>query len=291
MRLKEKTWNVCMDSYAELKNKNKNKYYQSKGKENTKTIFKAFNIIKSLLNGDNIKLLSQGNHKLNKNIYTWGIAEGMTCCGGCVCKGVDNKECCYCLKSTRLYSNTRVSRQYKTILAEYFSKNHSNIFIKNIKNQINKSKLKNKFLRIHDSGDFFSTEYLQLILKLSNSLKNIAFVYTYSKILPHAIIDYINKVFKNIKINKSIINIIRHNKTYKHYNFFNINNNMELLQLKLFLKQNKDKNITICGYGQKDKSLLYLLKSMYNVNIAEKHCGMCTSCMNKNIDYVLFIQH
>ena len=85
------------------------------------------------------------------------------------------KECavnCYARQGT--YTWTPVKNAYENRLGITLQDNFSELMIDEIKRK------KAQVIRIHDSGDFYSREYLQKWLKVMDNLPNVKF-YTYTK--------------------------------------------------------------------------------------------------------------
>jgi len=91
-------------------------------------------------------VLSVGNHKLSKRIASWSLPASQDVCGR-ECQG------CYAIKAQRVYPNVLPSRLMKFEL----SKSPHAFRIK-----VNQAvrKLRPTYVRIHDSGEFYSQEYI-----------------------------------------------------------------------------------------------------------------------------------
>jgi hypothetical protein len=121
-------------------------------------------------------LLTQ-NSKLKKTslannckVYNFGIPAQVTCLWA--------KDCikyCYAKKGAYAWSNVKPAFQKRYELSK------TNDFISMMISEIIKKKASH--VRIHDSGDFYSREYLHKWFKIMESLPDVQF-YAYSKSLP-----------------------------------------------------------------------------------------------------------
>lgn len=113
--------------------------------------------------------LSFGNMKTGKGIAIWNLPAIKTCIGS-------TEECrkkCYACKSERLYPNVLPSRLSNKIEAD------SSEFINNMIFTIQKASKRKGFtglFRIHESGDFYSQEYLDSWKTIAKSFPNIKFL-------------------------------------------------------------------------------------------------------------------
>lgn len=123
-----------------------------------------------------MSLLTQ-NSKLKKTskqsglkVYNFGIPAQDTCLWAGDCK-----KYCYASKGVYIWSNVKPA--FKRRLAITKQNNFPELMIAEI------IRLNASVIRIHDSGDFYSREYLHKWFKVMESLPNIKF-YAYSKSLP-----------------------------------------------------------------------------------------------------------
>ena len=123
-----------------------------------------------------MELLTQ-NSKLKKTsklnnlrVYNFGIPAQDTCIWAGECK-----KYCYASKGAYIWSNVKPAfqRRYETTKQDNFPQ----LMIAEIK------KKKATHVRIHDSGDFYSREYIQKWFKVMDSMPEVIF-YAYSKSLP-----------------------------------------------------------------------------------------------------------
>lgn len=210
------------------------------------------------------KLLKRGNHKLPKNVACWDLPCRVTCKYNC--------PNCYALKAEKQYKDTPIMRAYHyEIVKQALQDSHKyDFFMDYILQEFDRHvEYCNKkglipICRIHASGDIFSKEYLDFLLELIDSNKEIYF-YTYTKQLDEKLIDDLNKR-NNLNIVKSIIHMGKKNCiNYGSIDYITSLSN-ELI------KQNKDS--FICGYGIDNTQ-----KCMVN-------CNACLHC-----PHVLFKQH
>ena len=117
-----------------------------------------------------MNLLTQ-NSKLKKdNIFSFGIPAKDTCLAATTCK-----KFCYAAKG--FYLMPTVKQGKKARLKASKLKSFPTKMIEEI------TKRKAKIIRIHDSGDFYSREYLHKWFKVMESLPQVKF-YAYTKMIP-----------------------------------------------------------------------------------------------------------
>jgi hypothetical protein len=135
-----------------------------------------------------MELLTQ-NSKLKKTsklnnlrVFNFGIPAQDTCIWAGECK-----KFCYASKGAYIWSNVKPAfqRRYETTKQDNFPQ----LMIAEI------IKKKASHVRIHDSGDFYSREYLHKWFKVMGSLPDVTF-YAYSKSLP---------LFEGIKLPKNFV--------------------------------------------------------------------------------------
>lgn len=211
------------------------------------------------------KLLRNGNHKLGSNVLQWDLPAVMTCKYAC--------KSCYALKPERIYKNTRVMRLRNLILIELALNDVK--FYENLLQYLTKECTWYHYckgcniLRLHSSGDIYSSSYLDFILKWVDNINDIYSIYTYTKQLDDITIDCINsnRAFNNFNIVKSFISI-----DDKKYINFGDKEYIKNLSQKL---DNKGITYHVCDYGNK---------------IHQSTCmGNCKACLH--CDTVLFNQH
>jgi hypothetical protein len=109
--------------------------------------------------------ISPGN--LRMDYPTWSIPAEDTCPGStALCR-----KFCYAKKAERQYKNVRTSRQMN------LQETQKDDFVPNVINEL--SKRKSHYIRIHESGDFYSQEYLNKWMAICRALPDKSFlVYT-----------------------------------------------------------------------------------------------------------------
>ena len=214
-----------------------------------------------LFNGEYIpELLKDGNTKLGKSVWTWSMLPGnmeytveyngktITAAGTCICN------CVGCYAQTGFYNmpNTKYSNALKTVIARTDAEFMANAIIA----QIHASNI--KLVRIHASGDFFSTDYVNDWRRIVRECPNTMFwTYTKNRDAEHAFDD-----LANINIVKSIIDGVGYNFGHCGY-IIDLYNRLKAAGAKV--------HICRCGI---DKN---------------QHCNDCKGCAEN--DFVLFVEH
>ena len=120
------------------------------------------------------KWLSQGNSKLNGSsvpIVSWGLPAGKTCLFAGACRSM-----CYAQKRRYKFASVVAKREENLRLAK--SKDFKACIRQDLIGLPNGT-----YVRIHDSGDFFSEKYLRDWMGLMNEFPGINF-YAYTKAVP-----------------------------------------------------------------------------------------------------------
>jgi hypothetical protein len=127
------------------------------------------------------KLLSQNSELRPDGIYNWTLpafaiklnnGKNFNVCpnaGACA-------SFCYARNGTYLFKNVR-GRHIQNL--EYILEEPKRWFA-HMYNEVNQPKMLNKYVRIHDSGDFFSEEYLKMWLLIASLTPQVTF-YCYTK--------------------------------------------------------------------------------------------------------------
>jgi hypothetical protein len=127
------------------------------------------------------KLLSQNSELRPEGIYNWTLpafaiklnnGENFNVCpnaGACA-------SFCYARNGTYLFKNVR-GRHIQNL--EYILEEPKRWFT-HMFNEVNQPKMANKYIRIHDSGDFFSEAYLKMWLLIASLTPQVTF-YCYTK--------------------------------------------------------------------------------------------------------------
>lgn len=121
----------------------------------------------------------------NKRVYNFGIPAQSTCLWADACKSF-----CYASKGAYIWSNVKPAFQRRLECTK------TNDFIPMMIGELLSKKATH--IRIHDSGDFYSREYLHKWFKIMDSLPNVEF-YAYSKSLPLFTNERLPKNFTLIK--------------------------------------------------------------------------------------------
>ena len=217
---------------------------------------------------DKIKkgILKNNNKKLGKLIWDFSLPPIVSCpnCEDC-------KLDCYAVSTYKMYKSAKLSwdNNFKLCL------NNLDLFKDCVINQLSKGKI--LMVRIHQSGDFYSDEYLQSWIDIINLFPNIKF-FAYTK-------SFEGKNFtppENLNIIDSFIE-------YEGYKYLNFSNYDVISKLR-----NKTKSI-ICpntkgGYlkniHKKDKQSKQYIKGD---KLKKMTCSDCLYCIDKK--NVLFVQH
>lgn len=206
------------------------------------------------------ELLIDGNSKLGKGVWTFSTLAGTkeyhvningkeyTIKGTCICNCVG----CYAMSGFYNMPSVILSNAIKTYLCRYHLEFVKNAIIAQIK------AMNIRLCRIHASGEFFNSEYVEMWRDVITKCKECAFwTYTKNKEAENAFSE-----LPNANIVKSIISGFG----------FNFGKCSYILMVYKALKE-AGKSVYICKCGI-DKN---------------QHCTNCKGC-SKN-DYVLFIEH
>ena len=145
-------------------------------------------------------MFSNGNLKLGNNVAIFNMPVWITC--KCMCEG------CYAIKPERFRPSVRIQRAFHYEAVKLAVKDINKMeYLKNyIINEIQyyNQIYKNFCVRIHEAGDFYCKEYLNMWLDIISRCSDIMF-YTYTKQLNEDTINTINNNYNNLNIIKSII--------------------------------------------------------------------------------------
>ena len=111
------------------------------------------------------KYLTIGNHKLGKTIGSWSLPASKEVCNR-ICDG------CYAIKAQRIYPAVLPSRERKLKVSK--SAQFPTRMISSIK------ALNPEYVRVHDSGEFYSQEYVAKWVTIAKALPHVK-MYTYTK--------------------------------------------------------------------------------------------------------------
>jgi len=117
----------------------------------------------------NAKRLSEGNSKL-VNMLIFSLPAVQSCLNSSTCA-----KSCYAMKAQRMYPNTEVSRSTNLYLYQHHRTELFDLIVAQI------SKTKKTTVRIHESGDFVSQEYVNFWLDIVAMFPNVKF-YAYTKV-------------------------------------------------------------------------------------------------------------
>lgn len=260
---------------------------------------KSITIVNKILdNNFKGKFFKYGNLKLDSNIARFTLPEVLTCC--CDCPGCYAKKMPY--KSVKLF---RLSNLIITLYALSDTTFHDKL-LEVIHKELDKHKEKciklhrAPIFRFHDSGDIFSSSYLQFMIEIVLMNPDIKF-YGYTK----------NReaysVYKKLKEelgfkNFNIVNSIVENSFMNYFDFIH-NFKMEFKKFKDMIKMLRanNKKVFVCNYNLDHlfkenrfgyKTLLgYMLSNNDVISFADGHsvCGECTACCD--FEYTVFIKH
>ena len=232
----------------------KNPYYKDTEVKQAKKLVKQFYNKEYTPN-----LFRTGNLKLASNVAIWDLPSVITYKYKC--------KDCYAIKAERMYKNTRIFRAFhyeliKEALKDSDKRSYLQDYI-NVELRRYATIFKEPIVRLHSSGDMFSSKYFDFWIDIINKNKDIEF-YTYTKILTNKQIDVINSLMPNFNIVKSMIDD-------KYINYGSI----EYLEDITKVLEAENKEYFICGYGHSDNKLSCM-----------GNCKQCLHCSN-----VLFVKH
>lgn len=148
-------------------------------------LYNGLKISQILTQNSKLKKTSKEN---NKRVFNFGISAYKTSTGKIVCPFA--KDCikfCYAKKGAYNFGNV------KPLYEQRYNLTKSEIFIEAINDSIKAKKV--DILRIHDSGDFYSNEYINKWITIAKQNKNVIF-YAYTKSIP---------LFEKINLPKNFI--------------------------------------------------------------------------------------
>jgi hypothetical protein len=189
----------------------------------------------------NTKLKSTSK-EMNKRVFNFGITAYKSMTGKLICPFA--KDCikfCYAQKGAYSWSNVKPAFEKRYEITK------TDNFINLMNSEIKKKKV--DFLRIHDSGDFYSKAYIQKWFKIANDNPNVKFyAYTKSFILFQGLTipDNLDIIFSEGGKHDKLINtkIDRHARIFDNKNdlikngYIDASKN-DLMATKFFNKSNK----------------------------------------------------
>lgn len=136
-------------------------------------LYEGLKISQILTQNSKLKKTSKEN---NKRVFNFGISAYKTSTGKVTCPFA--KDCikfCYAQKGAYNFGNV------KPIFEKRYNLTKSDVFVEAINESIKAKKV--DILRIHDSGDFYSNQYINKWLTIAKENKNVIF-YAYTKSIP-----------------------------------------------------------------------------------------------------------
>ena len=150
---------------------------------------------------------------INKRVFNFGITAYKSITGKIICPFADKcVEYCYAQKGAYSWSNVKPAFEKRYEITKQDN------FIELMNKEIKRKKV--DFLRVHDSGDFYSNSYIQKWFKIANQNPNVNF-YAYTKSIPLfkglAIPENFDIIFSEGSKVDELINV----KTDRHAKIFN----------------------------------------------------------------------
>ena len=113
---------------------------------------------------------------INKRVFNFGITAYKSITGKIICPFADKcVKYCYAQKGAYSWSNVKPAFEKRYEITKQDN------FIELMNKEIKRKKV--DFLRVHDSGDFYSNSYIQKWFKIANQNPNVNF-YAYTKSIP-----------------------------------------------------------------------------------------------------------
>lgn len=150
---------------------------------------------------------------INKRVFNFGITAYKSITGKIICPFADKcVKYCYAQKGAYSWSNVKPAFEKRYEITKQDN------FIELMNKEIKRKKV--DFLRVHDSGDFYSNNYIQRWFKIANQNPNVNF-YAYTKSIPLfkglAIPENFDIIFSEGSKVDELINV----KTDRHAKIFN----------------------------------------------------------------------
>tara|TARA_R110000744_G_scaffold248518_1_gene364905 strand:+ start:465 stop:1070 length:606 start_codon:yes stop_codon:yes gene_type:complete len=150
---------------------------------------------------------------IGKRVFNFGITAYKSITGKIICPFADKcVEYCYAQKGAYSWSNVKPAFEKRYEITKQDN------FIELMNKEIKRKKV--DFLRVHDSGDFYSNSYIQKWFKIANQNPNVNF-YAYTKSIPLfkglAIPENFDIIFSEGSKVDELINV----KTDRHAKIFN----------------------------------------------------------------------
>lgn len=144
--------------------------------------------VKAILNELDVKSVLTQNSKMKKSsqndtiVFNWTLPAYKSQDGTITCPNASKCiQGCYARQGAYIWSNTKQAHQNKLNLAKH--RNFSAIMIHTLNAKLKRAKDKTVYIRIHDSGDFFSLDYTLSWFNIMNHFKNYKNIkfYAYTK--------------------------------------------------------------------------------------------------------------
>lgn len=227
--------------------------------------------------------IKEGNTKISKNCAMTKLLPIITCsnCGSC-------QKNCYAKQDLRYYPAYNNYLIY-TFLAQNYVKFLEKIYIYQLE------KLKSNIVRLHESGDFFSKEYINMIYRII-------------KKFPKKTFYFYTKYKGNLKKITTLNNVVCVLSYYKNY--INFGNKEYINNLYNLIKKDKKYDVSICycedeNIQQKikekykndcllyEKGLLNKKPTLENLKYCHNYCFKCSTPPKKGAKYkiILFLEH
>lgn len=202
-------------------------------------LYEGLKISQILTQNSKLKKTSKEN---NKRVFNFGISAYKTSTGKLVCPFADSCiKFCYAQKGAYNWGNV------KPIFERRYNLTKSDIFIQAINESLKAKKV--DVLRIHDSGDFYSREYINKWLTIAKENKDVIF-YAYTKSIP---------LFKGLNLPNNFI--IIYSEGSKVDNLIDINNDRHARIFK------NESDLIKAGYINASKNDLNAIKSNKKVGL------------------------
>lgn len=208
-------------------------------------------------------VMSYGNRKLSKKIAIFNLLAIVTCPICSDCKGT-----CYAKKAQNGYPSAWDKRLMLTWLALNNLQLLEKLICIELDKIVNGKAHKDvRYVRIHESGDFFCQAYVDMWTKIIAKYPTLRF-YFYTK--TNTIFDFSKMFALNNQKNDKRVNMVKSILPNGMINYGSIDYLNYVLQFF---------DYHVCPYGFTDN----------NGNKIKPHCGDCTICLDH--EYVLFLDH
>lgn len=192
--------------------------------------------------------IKRGNKKIEKNVGITSLMEGMTClnCSSCY-------KTCYARKASCAYPSAYNFKLAYTSLATKNLNGYRDIVSMQIEKELSKGM---EYLRIHEAGDFFSQDYIDMWNGIIKDFPSLYFYY-YTKV------EHLFN-FRHLLSNPNVNRV----------NSILPNGNINFGSYEYILEMHEKYGYPICPFKKEDRNT---------------YCGNCTVCMEH--EHVLFLEH